>query len=57
MAKVTRRDVKAGAAALVIGQVVQVAIAFGTNIVLVRYIAPEGFGRCPSSKFLGQLIV
>ena len=57
MAKVTRRDVKAGAAALVIGQVVQVAIAFGTNIVLVRYIAPEGFGRFAITLATASLIL
>ena len=57
MAKVTRRDVKAGATALVIGQVVQVAIAFGTNIVLVRYIAPEGFGRFAITLATASLIL
>jgi len=57
VAKVTRRDVKAGATALVIGQVVQVAIAFGTNIVLVRYIAPEGFGRFAITLATASLIL
>ena len=57
MAKVTRRDVKAGSTALVIGQVVQVAIAFGTNIVLVRYIAPEGFGRFAITLATASLIL
>jgi O-antigen/teichoic acid export membrane protein len=57
VAKVTRRDVKAGATALVIGQVVQVAIAFGTNIVLVSYIAPEGFGRFAITLATASLIL
>ncbi|CAN0465050.1 unnamed protein product, partial [Discosporangium mesarthrocarpum] len=41
----SRRDVKAGATTLLVGQVIQVVVAFATNIVLVRHIAPEGFGR------------
>ncbi len=57
MTRVSRRDVRAGATTLVVGQVVQVAIAFGTNIVLVRYIAPEGFGRFAITLATASLIV
>ena len=57
MTKVTRRGVRAGATTLVIGQVVQVVIAFGANIVLVRYIAPEGFGRFAITLATASLIV
>jgi O-antigen/teichoic acid export membrane protein len=57
LTRVSRRDVRAGATTLVVGQVVQVAIAFGTNIVLVRYIAPEGFGRFAITLATASLIV
>jgi O-antigen/teichoic acid export membrane protein len=39
------------------GQVVQVVIAFAANIVLVRYIAPEGFGRFAITLATASLIV
>ena len=57
MGKVSRRDVKAGATTLLVGQVVQVIIAFAANLVLVRYIAPEGFGRFAITLATASLIV
>lgn len=57
MGKVSRRDVKAGATTLVVGQVIQVVVAFATNIVLVRHIAPEGFGRFAITLATASLIV
>ena len=57
MGKVSHRDVKAGAATLLVGQVVQVIIAFAANLVLVRYIAPEGFGRFAITLATASLIV
>ncbi len=57
MGKVSRRDIKAGATTLVVGQVVQVVIAFAANIVLVRHIAPEGFGRFAITLATASLIV
>ena len=57
MVKVSRRDVKAGATTLLVGQVVQVIIAFAANLVLVRYIAPEGFGRFAITLATASLIV
>jgi O-antigen/teichoic acid export membrane protein len=57
LGKVSRRDVKAGATTLLVGQVVQVIIAFAANLVLVRYIAPEGFGRFAITLATASLIV
>ena len=57
MGKVSRRVITAGATTLVVGQVVQVVIAFATNIVLVRHIAPEGFGRFAIMFATASLIV
>ena len=57
MGKVSSRDVKAGATTLLVGQVVQVIIAFAANLVLVRYIAPEGFGRFAITLATASLIV
>jgi O-antigen/teichoic acid export membrane protein len=57
LGKVSRQDVKAGAATLVAGQIVQVIIAFAANLVLVRYIAPEGFGRFAITLATASLIV
>ena len=39
------------------GQIIQVVIAFAANIVLVRYIAPEGFGRFAITLATASLIV
>jgi O-antigen/teichoic acid export membrane protein len=57
LGKVSSRDVKAGATTLLVGQVVQVIIAFAANLVLVRYIAPEGFGRFAITLATASLIV
>lgn len=57
MGKVSSRNVKAGATTLLVGQVVQVIIAFAANLVLVRYIAPEGFGRFAITLATASLIV
>ena len=57
MTKVSRRGVRRGATTLVAGQVIQVVIAFAANIVLVRYIAPEGFGRFAITLATASLIV
>jgi O-antigen/teichoic acid export membrane protein len=45
LGKISGRDIRAGATTLLVGQVVQVAVAFSANLILVRYILPEGFGR------------
>lgn len=57
MGKVSHQDVKAGAATLMAGQIVQVVIAFAANVILVRYIAPEGFGRFAITLATASLIV
>ena len=45
MGKISDRDIRAGATTLLVGQIFQVAAAFTANLVLVRYILPEEFGR------------
>ena len=39
------KKLRKGGAALVSGQALQALVAFATNLVLVRYILPEGFGH------------
>lgn len=57
MGKVSRRYVGAGTTTLLVGQVVQIVVAFAANLVLVRYIAPEGFGRFAIILATASLIV
>lgn len=45
MADISPRELRIGGALLVSGQVVQAIVAFGANLVLVRYLMPEEFGR------------
>ncbi len=45
MATVDPKDLKAGGALLVAGTAVQALVAFAVNLVLVRFIVPEEFGR------------
>ena len=39
------KKLRTGGAALISGQALQALVAFATNLVLVRYILPDGFGR------------
>ncbi len=39
------RDLAVGSFFLVAGQILQAVVGFGVNLVLVRYLAPEEFGR------------
>ncbi len=45
MTKIDYRELKIGSVLLVSGQAVQALVAFGVNLVLVRYLKPEEFGR------------
>ena len=45
MARIDSNNLKVGGAILVIGNAVQALVAFAVNLVLVRYIVPEEFGR------------
>ncbi|NQV57118.1 MAG: hypothetical protein HQ503_14755, partial [Rhodospirillales bacterium] len=45
MANIDIRHLKIGGSYLVFGQAVQAFVAFAANLVLVRFIMPEGFGR------------
>lgn len=45
MANIDAKELKIGGAFLVSGQALQAFIAFGVNLVLVRFLAPEDFGR------------
>ena len=45
MSIIDYKNLKTGSAFLVSGQVFQALLAFGVNLVLVRYIFPEEFGR------------
>ncbi len=45
MANFDAKELKIGGAFLASGQAVQAFIAFGVNLVLVRFLAPEDFGR------------
>jgi O-antigen/teichoic acid export membrane protein len=45
MTVINYKNLKIGGAFLVSGQVFQALLAFGVNLVLVRYIMPEEFGR------------
>ncbi len=45
MAEIDNKSLRVGGAFLVSGNVLQALIAFGVNLVLVRYLLPEDFGR------------
>jgi len=45
MPKINLNELKKGAGFLLVGQVVQAASGFGVNLVLVRYLMPQEFGR------------
>ena len=45
MAEIDNKTLRVGGAFLVSGNVLQALIAFGVNLVLVRYLLPEDFGR------------
>ena len=45
MMDIYAKKLKIGGAYLVSGQAIQALIAFGVNLVLVRFLAPEDFGR------------
>ena len=45
MVEIDYRELKIGSLFLVSGQAAQAFIAFGVNLVLVRYLTPEDFGR------------
>ena len=45
MVEIDYRELKIGSLFLVSGRAAQAFIAFGVNLVLVRYLTPEDFGR------------
>lgn len=45
MAEIDNKSLRIGGAFLVFGNVLQALIAFGVNLILVRYLLPEDFGR------------
>ena len=45
MANISAAEFRLGGALLVSGQALQAVVAFAANLVLVRYLAPEEFGR------------
>ena len=42
---IKKEEIAIGSAFLVGGQIIQAVVGFGVNLVLVRYLAPEEFGR------------